>query len=390
MQKIWNIKKYDEQEVSKISKKYEISSILSKLLISRKIDDIDMYLNGGIEYLRDPYMIKDMDKIVKRIKEAYTKKEKICIYGDYDVDGITSITVMYKFLSELGMQVEYYLPDRLLEGYGVNIEAIKKIKENGASLIITVDCGITAVEEVEYAKKLGIDVCITDHHECGIELPNAIAIVNPKQKEDTYPFKMFAGVGVAFKVISALAKEFELDSSKYLKYLDIVAIGPISDIVPLVDENRIISKLGLKMLKDTKNVGIKELLKIMNYKEIDSTMVSFLIAPRINACGRMGDAYIAAKLLLEEDAMKAKEYASILDSMNVKRQNVEKEIFDSAIDMIETENLDEKNSIVLYNKDWHNGVIGIVASRLVNIYNKPVILFTKENRGSKRFRKVSN
>ena len=387
MQKVWNIKKYNEEEIDKISNKYNISKCLAKLLKAREVEDIDMYLNGTLKDLRDPFLLKDMQKIVDRIKLAINKKEKICIYGDYDVDGITSITIMYKFLSDLGLDVMYYLPDRLQEGYGVNNEALDKIKKEGVSLVITVDCGITAIDEVEYAKSLGLDIAITDHHECTENLPSALAIINPKQKDDNYPFKMFAGVGVAFKVLSALAISLNMESESYLKYLDIVAIGTISDIVPLLDENRIISKEGLKQIANTKNEGIKAMLRVINFKDIDSTMVSFGMAPRINACGRMGDASIAVKLLLEESEENAKELAEKLDSLNIKRQEVEKNIFEKAVNTIENEGYKQKNSIVLYDENWHNGVIGIVASRLVNIYNKPVVLFTKENdvvRGSGR------
>lgn len=387
MQKVWNIKKYNEEEIDKISNKYNISKCLAKLLKAREVEDIDMYLNGTLKDLRDPFLLKDMQKIVDRIKLAINKKEKICIYGDYDVDGITSITIMYKFLSDLGLDVMYYLPDRLQEGYGVNNEALDKIKKEGVSLVITVDCGITAIDEVEYAKSLGLDIAITDHHECTENLPSALAIINPKQKDDNYPFKMFAGVGVAFKVLSALAISLNMESESYLKYLDIVAIGTISDIVPLLDENRIISKEGLKQVANTKNEGIKAMLRVINFKDIDSTMVSFGMAPRINACGRMGDASIAVKLLLEESEENAKELAEKLDSLNIKRQEVEKNIFEKAVNTIENEGYKQKNSIVLYDENWHNGVIGIVASRLVNIYNKPVVLFTKENdvvRGSGR------
>lgn len=387
MQKVWNIKKYNEEEIDKISNKYNISKCLAKLLKAREVEDIDMYLNGTLKDLRDPFLLKDMQKIVERIKLAINKKEKICIYGDYDVDGITSITIMYKFLSDLGLDVMYYLPDRLQEGYGVNNEALDKIKKEGVSLVITVDCGITAIDEVEYAKSLGLDIAITDHHECTENLPSALAIINPKQKDDNYPFKMFAGVGVAFKVLSALAISLNMESESYLKYLDIVAIGTISDIVPLLDENRIISKEGLKQIANTKNEGIKAMLRVINFKDIDSTMVSFGMAPRINACGRMGDASIAVKLLLEESEENAKELAEKLDSLNIKRQEVEKNIFEEAVNTIENEGYKQKNSIVLYDENWHNGVIGIVASRLVNIYNKPVVLFTKENdvvRGSGR------
>ena len=389
MQKTWCLRKYDEKQIEKIESTYNVSDIMAKLLISRDIEfkDIDMFLNGTIDDLYDPYDIKDMEKIVERIDIAIKRNEKICIYGDYDVDGITSITIMYKFLTKLGLDIMYYLPDRLVEGYGINNNALEEIKESGVTLIITVDCGITAIDEIEYAKKLGLDVCITDHHECTDKLPNAYAVVNPKRKDDKSKFKMLAGVGVAFKCLMAISKRYNLPKESYLKYLDIVSIGTISDIVPLVGENRIISKYGLKMMEKTKNLGLKELLKIVNYKDIDSMMVSFGMAPRINACGRMGNASAAVKLLLETDSQKAEKIAVELDELNQERKNVESLIFNQALELIEKENLENKNSIVLYNSSWHNGVIGIVASRLVNMYYKPVILLTKEHgfiRGSGR------
>ena len=389
MQKVWNLKKYDTELIRKIKDTYKVSDIMAKLLISRNIefDDIGNFLNGTLEDLMDPYEIKDMDKLVERIDKAIKDKEKICIYGDYDVDGITSITIMYQFLTKLGAEVMYYLPDRLLEGYGINNNALDEIKKQGVSLVITVDCGITAIEEVEHAKEIGLDICITDHHECAQDLPDALAIVNPKRKDDTYPFKFLAGVGVAFKTISAVAKKYNLPEEEYLKYLDIVSIGTISDIVPLIGENRIISKYGLKMMVHTKNIGLKALIKLVNSKEIDSMMVSFGMAPRINACGRMGNASAAVKLLLENDEKRAEQIALELDNLNQERKNVEAVIYDEALDIIKKNELDKKSSIVLYNSSWHNGVIGIVASRLVNLYYKPVILLTKENdiiRGSGR------
>lgn len=389
MQKTWCLKKYDEEKIEKIKSTYNVSDIMAKLLMSRNIEfqDIDMFLNGTIDDLYDPYDIKDMEKIVDRIDVALKRHEKVCIYGDYDVDGITSITIMYKFLTKLGIDIMYYLPDRLVEGYGINNNALDEIKSQGVSLIITVDCGITAIEEIEYAKKIGLDVCITDHHECTENLPDAYAIINPKRKDDNSKFKMLAGVGVAFKCLMAIAEKYNLAKEEYLKYLDIVSIGTISDIVPLVGENRIISKYGLKMMEKTKNLGLKELLKIVNYKDIDSMMVSFGMAPRINACGRMGNASAAVKLLLEKDDQKAEKIAMELDELNQERKNVESIIYNQALDIIKKENLEDKNSIVLYNSSWHNGVIGIVASRLVNMYYKPVILLTKEHgfiRGSGR------
>ena len=376
MQKVWSVKKYDKEKINELVMKYNISEMLAKLILAREIEDVDMFLNGTLEDLKDPYKMKDMEKFVERINKAKENNEKICIYGDYDVDGITSITVMYKFLKKLGLNVIYYLPDRLMEGYGVNTGALDKIKNEGVKLVITVDCGITAVEEVNYA----------NHHECADKLPEAVCIVNPKQKDDE-TFSMLAGVGVAFKCITALAQKYNMPKDSYLKYLDIVAVGTISDIVPLVDENRIISKYGLEMMKETKNLGLKSLLNIINFKSIDSTMVSFGMAPRINACGRMGNAGVAVELLLEKDKSVADSLATKLNNQNTKRQQVEKKIFDAAEKMIQKNHLDLKNSIVLYNENWHNGVIGIVASRLVSIYYKPVILLTKENgvvRGSGR------
>lgn len=389
MQKIWNVKKYDNKLIERIKDTYKVSEIMAKLLVSRNIefDEIDNFLNGTLDNLNDPYEIKDMDKLVDRIDRAIKDKEKICIYGDYDVDGITSITIMYQFLTKLGADVMYYLPDRLIEGYGINNNALDEIKRKNVSLIVTVDCGITAVEEVEHAKEIGLDICITDHHECAEILPDALAIVNPKRKDDNYSFKMLAGVGVAFKCLVAIAKKYNLDESEYLRYLDIVSIGTISDIVPLVGENRIISKYGLKMMEKTENIGLKALLKLVNYKEIDSMMVSFGMAPRINACGRMGNASAAVKLLLEKDERTAERIALELDNLNQERKDVESVIFEEALDTIEKNHLDKKNSIVLYKNSWHNGVIGIVASRLVNMYYKPVILLTKEHgliRGSGR------
>ncbi len=389
MQKTWNLKKYDSNLVKRIQDTYDVSEIMAKLLISRNIDfdNINEFLNGTLDELKDPYDIKDMDKLVERLDKAIENKEKICIYGDYDVDGITSITIMYQFLTKIGADVMYYLPDRLIEGYGVNNNALDEIKSKGVSLVITVDCGITAIDEVKHANDIGLDICITDHHECAEILPDAIAIVNPKRKDSNYSFRFLAGVGVAFKTITAVAIKHNIPKEEYLKYIDIVAIGTISDIVPLVGENRIISKYGLKAMKETENTGLKALIKLVNAKEIDSLMVSFGMAPRINACGRMGNASAAVKLLLEDNDKIAEQIALQLDDLNQERKNVETIIYEESIKMIEAKGLQNKNSIVLYSSSWHNGVIGIVASRLVNLYYKPVILLTKEHgtiRGSGR------
>ncbi|MEG1989553.1 MAG: single-stranded-DNA-specific exonuclease RecJ [Clostridia bacterium] len=389
MQKLWNIKTYDSTRISEIMEKYKVSEILAKLMISRniKFEEIPMFLNSTLNELKDPFLIKDMNKFVDRISTAITNKEKICIYGDYDVDGITSITIMYKFLEELGVKISYYLPDRLSEGYGLNKEALKLIKESGNTLLITVDCGITAIEEVNYASSIGLDVCITDHHECGDTLPNAVCIINPKQAGDNSEFKFHAGVGVAFKCLMALKVKYNLKEESYLKYIDIVSVGTISDIVSLTGENRVIAKFGIEAMKTTKNIGLAAILKLIGISEIDSTLVSFALAPRINACGRMGNASLAVELLLAKTNQEATKIAAKLDEQNKLRQAVEKDIFNQALEIVKKEQLDKQSSIILYCENWHNGVIGIVASKLVNIYFKPVILFTKENgiiRGSGR------
>ena len=244
----------------------------------------------------NPFLMPDMEVTANRILKAIDNNEKIIIYGDYDADGITSITVLKSFLEERGLEVDSYIPNRLDEGYGLNKEAIKKIFDDGHRLMITVDCGISGLDEVDYANSLGMEVLITDHHEPAQTLPNALAVVDAKRKDNEYPFNQLAGVGVVFKLIQAISIKLNLDEKEYLKYLDIVCIGTISDIVPLVDENRVIAKLGLKLVNQTRNIGLKALLEIVGFKEIDSGTISFGVAPRINACGRMGHEQIALDL----------------------------------------------------------------------------------------------
>ena len=381
MAKIWNIKKCNEEDVNAYCNKYSISKILATLLINRNIgiDDAEKYLNVTLDDLYDPFLMKDMNILVDRVLISRDNKEKIMIYGDYDVDGVTSITVLYSFLKEIGIDVDYYLPDRMEEGYGLNKDALKRIKEKGYSLVITVDCGISAVEELDYAKEIGLEVCITDHHECGEKLPDAYAVVNPKREDCIYPYKMLAGVGVAFKVITAISIKLGLDKASYLKYLDIVAVGTIADIVPLLDENRIIAKIGIERIKVTKNEGLKALIRVAGIKNLDSTSISFGIAPRINASGRMADAKVAVKLLLSTNSMEANALAELLDSQNKERQMVEKKILQEVVDKIEKEKLYERKSLVVAGKGWHQGVIGIVASKVAEKYLKPVILITYED-----------
>lgn len=268
MNKKWECIELDNEKiknVEKIENEYGISNLLAKILVNKNLikkEDIDLFLKPTRHDFHNPYLMPDMELAVNRIIEAINNNEKILIYGDYDVDGITSITVLKSFLIERKENVSHYIPNRLNEGYGLNKEAIKKIADDGVNLIITVDCGISGIEEVDYANSLGLEVIVTDHHEVGEVLPNAIAVVDAKRKDNTYPFRELAGVGVSFKLIQAISQRLELEEKEYLKYLDIVCIGTISDIVPLVDENRVIAKLGLKLVEVTKNIGLKTLLEV--------------------------------------------------------------------------------------------------------------------------------
>lgn len=328
----------------------------------------------------------DMEMAVNRIIKAIESKEKVIIYGDYDVDGITSITVLKKYLLDRGLEVDEYIPNRLNEGYGLNKNAIDKIAEDKYTLMITVDCGISGIEEIEYANSLGIETIVTDHHEPSDVLPNAIAVVDAKRKDSKYPFNQLAGVGVVFKLIQAISMKYNLDNKEYLKYLDIVCVGTISDIVPLVNENRVIAKLGLKLVEVTRNIGLKTLLNQIGYREIDSSAISFGVAPRINACGRMGHEKEALKLFLTENAVEAQSISKKLNEYNRERQETEKKIFEEVLEKIEKS---EKNKpcIVLANEKWHHGVIGIVSSKVTEMYYKPSILICyegEEGKGSGR------
>ena len=326
MRKIWQYyEENNEEEMLKIKEKFEINDLLAKILANRNItvENAKVFLEPTRHDFHDPFSMPDMKIAVDRIIKAIQNKEKVIIYGDYDVDGITSITVLKSFLKDRGLNVANY------------------------SLMITVDCGITSVEEIEFAKTFGIETIITDHHEPSDKLPNAIAVVDCKRKDNIYPFRELAGVGVAFKLIQAISINLDLDEKEYLKYLDIVSIGTISDIVPLVDENRVITKLGLKLVNCTKNIGLKAILNQIAYSKIDSTSISFGVAPRINACGRMGHAYQALDLLLTDDSKTAFNLAEELKNYNNQRQLEEKKIFEEANIQIEKNNLENENAIVL-------------------------------------------
>ena len=379
MKSKWEYYKIDEKKVKEIQEKYNVNSLLATILANREIEDIKTYLEPTRHDFHNPYQMPDMEKAVERILRAIKNKEKIIIYGDYDVDGITSITVLKSFFKDLNTEVGEYIPNRLNEGYGLNKEAIKKIATHGYNLMITVDCGITGIEEIDYAKSLGVETIVTDHHEPGQHLPNAIAVVDCKRKDNQYPFRELAGVGVAFKLCQAISQKLYLDEKQYLKYLDIVALGTISDIVPLKDENRVITKLGLMLIKQTQNYGLIALLNLAGYRRIDSTAISFGVAPRINACGRMGFANEALDLLLSTNPRDALQKAKNIAKYNNDRQEYEKIIYNEAIKQIEENKLQAKNSIVLGGNGWHHGVVGIVASKITDLYYKPCLLICYEN-----------
>lgn len=380
MNKKWECYNLDNEKVEELVKKRHITNLLASILVNRGIIDgekINVFLNPTRKDFYNPFLMPDMEIAVKRIVKAIENKEKIMIYGDYDADGITSITVLKKYLNEIGLKTGEYIPNRLNEGYGLNKDAISKIYNDGYRLMITVDCGISGLEEVEYANSLGIEIIITDHHEPAEKLPEAIAVIDAKRKDNKYPFNQLAGVGVVFKLIQAISTELKLEEKEYLKYLDLVCIGTISDIVPLVDENRVIAKLGLKLIEKTKNIGLKTLLNIADLKKIDSNAISFGVAPRINACGRMGFQEEALQLFLTEDSGEATKIAKRLVQFNQERQAKEKQIFEEVIEKIEKDDKDKK-CIVLAEENWHHGVIGIVASKITEIYYKPSILICLE------------
>lgn len=380
MNKKWECYNLDNEKVEELVKKRHITNLLASILVNRGIIDgekINVFLNPTRKDFYNPFLMPDMEIAVKRIVKAIENKEKIMIYGDYDADGITSITVLKKYLNEIGLKTGEYIPNRLNEGYGLNKDAISKIYNDGYRLMITVDCGISGLEEVEYANSLGMEIIITDHHEPAEKLPEAIAVIDAKRKDNKYPFNQLAGVGVVFKLIQAISTELKLEEKEYLKYLDLVCIGTISDIVPLVDENRVIAKLGLKLIEKTKNIGLKTLLNIADLKKIDSNAISFGVAPRINACGRMGFQEEALQLFLTEDSGEATKIAKRLVQFNQERQAKEKQIFEEVIEKIEKDNKDKK-CIVLAEENWHHGVIGIVASKITEIYYKPSILICLE------------
>ena len=386
MKKKWKQKNDDEirntnelERCRQIDKKFDTGMIVATILNDMHFKDdkeIEKFLKPKRTDFYDPFFMPDMEKAVSRITKALKNNENITIFGDYDADGITSTTILKRFFHDINKECNVYIPNRLNEGYGLNKNAIKKLSEDGTNLIITVDCGITAIEETKYAKELGIDIVITDHHESGEEIPDAEAVVDCKRKDNKYPFRELAGCGVAFKLTQALCKNLELNENQALKYLDIACVGTISDVVPLVDENRVIVKLGMLLLKQTKNLGLKQIINNAHFKEFNSMSVAFGITPRINACGRLGHQGEALELFTTDNQEKATELAKKMDEYNIQRQLEEKRIYDEAITLLQEEAQTNgiTNCIVLGHENWNPGVIGIVSSRITEKFYKPSIL----------------
>ena len=383
----------DPEIVKNYAERLNVPPIISSILINRGIDTFEKakrFFKGKVENLYDPFLMKDMQKAVDRVLIALKNKEKILIYGDYDVDGITAVSLLYMLLKRLGADVLFYIPHRIQEGYGIAISGIDEAKKNNVKLIISVDCGITAIQEVAYAGANNIDIIISDHHEEGPELPKAWAILNPKCKDSNYPYPELAGVGVAFKLGQAIIKSLGLADDIILGYLDLVAIGSTADIVPLIDENRIFVKEGLKLINHSKKPGIRALLKVsaLNDKAISTGQIVFVLAPRINAVGRMGDAEHAVKLLTTENWQEAWEIANLLENENRMRKNIDEGTFREARNIIEQNfDLSANFGLVLAQEGWHPGVIGIVASRVVEKYYRPTIMIsvdTEFGKGSAR------
>jgi len=367
------------KKINEICAAAGVHPIVAEILINRGMNDlrkIQNFFTATLSDLHDPFLLHDMKAAVERILAALVNNEKITVYGDYDVDGVTSTSILMLFLKSKGANVDFYIPSRHTEGYGLNTNAVKKIADEGSSLLITVDCGITAVEETEYAKQRGLDVIITDHHECGTTLPHALAVINPKRDDQNYPFPFLAGVGVTAKLIHALGGVEAVSN-----YLDIIAVGTVADLVPIVDENRILVKYGLKKLNEEPCMGLEQLIKASGYhgKELDSGTIAFGLAPRMNAGGRIGHSGRSVILLTTDDTAKAVEIACELNQENQQRQEIENEILRQALEKLQEQvSLSTEKAVVLYDEAWHPGVIGIVASRLVERLYRPVIILSKD------------
>ncbi len=384
MERRWKIPAADKNKVDTLKESLKINRSLCNILVNRGIDDYDkakQYFRPQWAQLHDPWLMKDMEKAVHRILAAFERKEKILVFGDYDVDGTTSVACMYRFLCKIyePALLDFYIPHRYREGYGVSKMGIDYANENGFTLIISLDCGIKSVDLIAYAKQLNIDFIVCDHHLPDAEVPVAVAILNPKQKDCNYPYKELCGCGVGFKLITALAQELSIEEEHYHCYIDLVAVAIAADIVPMTGENRVLAYYGLEKINNDPNPGIKALIFLGNIqKKLSINNVVFVIAPRVNAAGRMDDAKKAVQMFVEEDYNKALGYAEMLHSDNSDRKEADKSITTEALDIINADKaLQKKKTTVVFKDHWHKGVVGIVASRLIETYYRPTVVLTK-------------
>ncbi len=371
-----------EESISLLEEELNVPNQIARLLAIRGIDTFDNaknFFRASLSELHDPFLMRDMEEAACRLCQAVRNGDKVLVYGDYDVDGTTATACIYTFLRDFGVDVDYYIPHRFKEGYGINKDGIEYAASINAGLMVSVDCGITAIEEAKIAKERGIDLIICDHHTSGDEIPDAIAVLDPKRPDCSYPYDGLSGAGVAFKLIQACLSKLGLKQSLAFKFLDLVAISIASDIVPIIDENRVLMKEGLQMVNANPRVGFKALLEVIKVPvgNVSTSTIVFSIGPRINAAGRMGDATAAVELMITEDFNSARARAHELESINIKRRDTDTKTMEEAVAKVDKEfNLDETSSMVLHDPDWHLGVIGIVASRLVDLYYRPAILLS--------------
>ncbi len=377
----WTLKpKGSSTIIQELGKSLNVDNLIAELLVQRGIETYDQakkFFRPSLDDLHDPFLMKDMDKAVSRIEKAIANSENIMVYGDYDVDGTTSVALMSSYLKTLSPQIATYIPDRYDEGYGVSYKGIDYAHDNDISLIVALDCGIKAVEKVAYAKSKDVDFIICDHHRPGKEIPDAVAVLDPKRDDCEYPYKELCGCGVGFKLIQALAANRDQTIDDLILYLDLVATAIGADIVPITGENRVLAYYGLQVINENPRIGIKAMISQVKKEVFTITDVVFIIAPRINAAGRMKHGLHAVNLLTEENFETALQYASEIELYNSDRKDADKSITQEALGQIQNNNEEERYTTVVYQENWHKGVIGIVASRLIETYYRPTLVFTK-------------
>jgi len=377
----WTLKTApNKKKVNQLSNDLSVDPILASLLVQRNIDTFKKakeFFRPSLEDLHDPFLLKDMDRAVSRIEKAIIDNENILIYGDYDVDGTTSVSLVSSYLKTITNHIATYIPDRYDEGYGISYQGIDFASDNNFSLIIALDCGIKAIEKVNYATQKNVDFIICDHHKPGDEIPKALAVLNPKRVDCTYPYKELCGCGVGFKLVHALASRRGQTIEDIQQYLDLVATAIAADIVPITGENRILTYYGLEVINSNPRNGIKAIIHQINKKKLTITDVVFIIAPRINAAGRIKHGNYAVELLTEMNYEAALDFAASIEKFNLERKELDKKITYEALQQIESANEKEKFSTVVYSENWHKGVIGIVASRLIESFYRPTLVFTK-------------